>query len=335
MICSLPRLAATLSGMVVALSLSAPAVAQWKIATVAAPPSMLGLMVDRGAAAIGVATGDKITAERLQNPNEQEITQNLLKGQYEMAYVSATGIGSAIPEMGVLNTPYLWLSDKERDYVSDKFVAPFVESLLASRGLVLVRYGEAGWTSLFCKVDCSTLAKVKGLKFRVAQTAAGKAFAGHIGVSPVPGLSLPDFFAALQKGDVDAGDLPFSFYMITPAAKLAPHFVFTRHSHQPAFWVANKAVWDKLSKAEQDQIAGALPSVSEVRVRLAGEEAKRTQLHKNSGGFIYELSDAERAEWAQAVLPAHADLIKSYGGRSKELFDLIQKGKKEFAAQKG
>ena len=117
---------------------------EWKIGTVVAPPSMLGIIVDEGAAAIGTATGGRVTATRHQIANEQEITQNLIRGRIEMGYISATGLSVAIPEMGVLNTPYLWTSEKERDYVSDKYVAPYSERILAGKGLVLVKYGDAG-----------------------------------------------------------------------------------------------------------------------------------------------------------------------------------------------
>ncbi len=87
----------------------------WKIGTVVAPPSMLGVIVDEAAAGVGRATGGRITAERFQNPNEQELTQNILRGRLEMGYISATGMAVAVPEMGVLNMPYLWRSEGERD----------------------------------------------------------------------------------------------------------------------------------------------------------------------------------------------------------------------------
>jgi TRAP-type C4-dicarboxylate transport system substrate-binding protein len=303
----------------------------WKIGTVVAPPSMLGIIVDEGAAAIGKATNGRITAERHQIANEQEITQNLIRGRIEMGYLSAAGLGVAVPEMGVLNTPYLWSSEKERDFVSDNFVAPYIEGMLAVKGLVLVKYGEAGWTNLFCKTACTSPDKMKGMKFRVSPTAAARMFSERLGVNGV-GMSLADFYPALQQGVVDAGDLTFSFYLIGPAAQSAPHYVFTRHNHQPAFWLANRSVWDKVPKADQAAIVKALPSTVEIRARIAGDEVSKMALHRSKGGFVHELTDAQRAEWAKVVVPGQQALIDSYGGKAKELFEVIQKGKKQFAA---
>jgi TRAP-type C4-dicarboxylate transport system substrate-binding protein len=316
-----------------ALATSALGQQAWKVGTVVAPPSMLGILVDEGAASVKNSTGGRVAAERYQSANEQEITQNLIRGRIEMGYISATGMAVAVPEMGVLNTPYLWTSEKERDYVSDNFVAPFLERLLASKGLTLVKVAEAGWTNIFCKTACTTPDKLKGMKLRVSPTAGAKMFSERLGANGV-GMSLADFYPALQQGVVDAGDLTFGFYLIGPAAQAAPHYVFTRHNHQPAYWLAHKGTWDKLSPSDQAAIIKGLPSAVESRARVAGDEVKMMERHRSRGGFAHELTDAQRAEWAKVVVPGQKPLIDGLGGRAKELFDLIQKGKKEFAALK-
>ena len=311
------------------------AVAQeaWKIGTVVAPPSMLGVIVDEGAASIGKASGGKISAERFQNPNEQELTQNILRGRLEMGYISATGMAVAVPEMGVLNMPFLWRSEAERDYVSDKVILPLLEQIMLAKGIVLVKAGEAGWTSLFCKTACTSPDKMKGMKMRVSPTAGAKLFGERLGVNGV-GMSLADFYPALQQGVVDAGDLTFSFYLIGPAAQAAPHYVFTRHNHQPAYFIAHKGTWDKVPADLQQAIVAALPNVADSRRRVSADEEPKKATHKSKGGFIHELTDEQRAEWAKVVEPGLPALAESYGGRAKDLFAAIQRGKAEFAAGK-
>ena len=303
----------------------------WKIGTVVAPPSMLGVIVDEAAAGVGRATGGRITAERFQNPNEQELTQNILRGRLEMGYISATGMAVAVPEMGVLNMPYLWRSEGERDYVLDKVIPPLLEQIMTARGLTLLKIGEAGWTNLFCKIACTTPDRMKGMKMRVSPTAGAKLFADRLGVIGA-GMSLADFYPALQQGVVDAGDLTFSFYLIGPAAQAAPHYVFTRHNHQPAFFIAHKPTWDKLTAEQRSAITAALPSAADSRRRVAADEEPKKAMHRTRGGFVHELTDEQRAEWAKVIEPGLPALAESYGGRAKELFNAIQRGKADFAA---
>jgi TRAP-type C4-dicarboxylate transport system substrate-binding protein len=305
----------------------------WKIGTVVAPPSMLGVIVDDLARQITEATQGVVKAERFQQPNEQEIAQNVIRGRYEMAYISATGVAPAIPEMGVMNIPFLWSSAEERDYVTDKFAVPLIAQILESKGLVLVRSGEAGWTNMFCKTACTTPDKLKGMKMRVSPTAGDKMMFGRLGSNGVT-MTLADFYPALEQGVVNGGTLTFSFYLIGPASSSAPHYIFTQHAHQPAYLVANKTAWAKVTVEQRAAIDKALLTADAMRKRVQDDEVPKRQVHKSKGGFVHDLTPEQRAEWAKVIVPGHEALVASYGGRAKELYDLIQKGKTEFKARK-
>lgn len=330
---ALPRRA--LLGAAALLPLARPALAQgetWRIGTVVAPPSMLGILVDEMAAAITRASGGAIRAERHQQPNEQEIAQNVIRGRYEMAYISSTGLAPAIPEMGVLNMPFLWSSAAERDAVTDRHVAPLVAQFLANRGLTLVRYGEAGWTSLFCTTPCTRPEMIRGMRLRVSPTPGDRMMFERLGANGST-MSLADFYPALQQGVVSGGTLTFSFYLIGPAAQAAPHYVFTQHSHQPAFLVANSGRWQRLAEAQRAAIEQAIAPTAELRRRVAEDEVPKMELHRSRGGHVHLLSEEERAAWAQVVLPGHEAVVAGFGGRARELYEAIQRGRQEFAAQ--
>jgi TRAP-type C4-dicarboxylate transport system substrate-binding protein len=305
----------------------------WRIGTVVAPPSMLGILVDEMAAAIGPATGNAIRAERYQQPNEQEIAQNVLRGRYEMAYISSTGLAPAIAELGVLNMPFLWSGEAERDFVTDRHVTPLVAQFLANRGLTLVRFGEAGWTNLFCTSACTRPEMMRGMRVRVSPTAGDRMMFERLGANGST-MSLADFYPALQQGVVAGGTLTFSFYLIGPAAQAAPHYVFTQHSHQPAFLVANTQRWNRLSPDHRAAIERAIAPVAELRRRVAEDERPKMDLHRSRGGQVHLLSDEERAAWAQVITPGHESLIAGFGGRARELYEAIQRGRQEFAAQR-
>lgn len=305
----------------------------WKIGTVVAPPSVLGVIVDEIAVKIGQATAGRVKAERLQNPNEQEITQNIIRGRIEMGYVSATGMAVAVPEAGVLNLPFLWISEEEKNHVTDKVVAPLLADMLDKRGLTMVSFAEAGWTNLFCKTACTSPGDLKGMKIRVSPTAGDKMMFDRLGANGVT-TSLADFWPGLQQGVFNGGTLTFAFYLITPAAQAAPHYVFTRHSHQAAMLIAHKATWEKLSAADRKAIEAAMPQANELRKRVLDNEEPRKADHRAKGGQVHDLTVAQRAEWAKVIVPGHASVLASYGDRAKELYDAVQKGKAEFAAKR-
>jgi TRAP-type C4-dicarboxylate transport system substrate-binding protein len=328
------RRAILLGGIAATFAHPRPAAASevWKIGTVVAPPSMLGILVDEMAAAIGAATGGALRAERYQQPNEQEIAQNVLRARYEMAYISATGLAPAIPEIGVLNMPFLWDSTAQRDAVTDRHVVPLVAQFLQNRGLTLLRFGEAGWTNLFCTTPCTRPEQLRGMRVRVSPTAGDRMMFERLGSNGAT-MTLADFYPALQQGVVHAGTLTFSFYLIGPAAQAAPHYVFTQHAHQPAFLVANTQRWNRVPADQRAAIERGLPTAAELRRRVEEDERPKMDLHRSRGGQVHILSEEERAAWSAAITPGHDGLVAGFGGRARELFEAIQQGKREFAAQ--
>jgi TRAP-type C4-dicarboxylate transport system substrate-binding protein len=308
---------------------SAAAQENWRIGTVVAPPSTLGIIVDEIGASISKATNGAIKGERLTQPNEQEIAQNVIRGRYEMAYISATGLAPAIPEIAVLNMAYLWSSAEERNYVTDKYVIPIIVDVLSKNGLTLVRNGEGGWMNLFCRTACVDPDQIKGMKVRISPTASDRMMFTRLGANHVT-TTLADFFPSLQQGLVDAGSLTFGFYVVGPAASAAPHYVFTRHGHQPMFLVAHNRYWSKLGEDQRKAIEAAILPTSEIRQRIAGEDAPSAERHKKQGGQLHELTREQRAKWEARVTPGHAELVESFGPRAKEIYDAVVKGKKEF-----
>ncbi|RDV04707.1 TRAP transporter substrate-binding protein [Undibacter mobilis] len=308
---------------------SANAQENWRIGTVVAPPSVLGIMVDEMAASITKTTNGAIKAERFQQPNEQEIAQNVIRGRYEMAFISATGLAPAIPAMGVLNLAYLWSSPEERDYVYDKYVVPLVTDLLAKNGLTLVRTGDGGWMNLFCKAACVSPEQMSGMKVRISPTASDRMMFSRLGANYVT-MTLADFFPSLQQGVVDAGSLTFGFYVATPAAAAAPNYVFTRHGHQPMFLVVHTKYWEKLTADQRKAIEASILPTSEIRRRVGEEDVPTEARLKTMGGHAYHLTAEQRAKWAAVVVPGQPEVVQSFGPVAKDIYDAVLKGKEEF-----
>jgi TRAP-type C4-dicarboxylate transport system substrate-binding protein len=320
------------ASLLAAVAVPAQAQEQWKVASAAQPGTVLIGFVDTFAANATKASGGKLVVERQFVASEQEIATQLVRGRLQMGSVSAAGMSVLIPEGAVLNTPFLWASKAERDFVLDNHAMPVIRRIYEDKGLVILGQSEVGYNGVVCKGACPTPASVKGLKVRVAPTPASKMFWTQMGANGVQ-LPLSELFPALEQNLVVACDLPFSYYITTPAATSAPHFVDTQHLHHPAFALVNKGLWDKLPKDVQEGLMKAPVPVADTRKAVDAEQDGRIADFRKKGGTFVELTDAQRAEWRKLVEPAQLDLVKSIGGRAMELFEVIQKGKQEFAAK--
>jgi TRAP-type transport system periplasmic protein len=305
-----------------------------KLASAAQPGSVLIGFVDETVDKINKTTNGSVKAERLFIGSEQEIITQLARGRIEMGSVSYTGASVLIPESAVLNTPYLWKSDGERDFVTDNFALPVLKKIYESKGLVIIGLGEVGWNDVVCKKVCLTPADVKGMKVRISPAPSSKMFWGSLAANGVQ-MPLSELFPALQSGLVDGADLPFLYYITTPAAQSAPHYVLTRHLHHGSTFMVNKGVWDKLTPDQQKAVAAARPDIARMRKEVSESEKPKMAEFKSKGGFVHELTPAQRAEWAKLVEPNQQKLVEEIGGQAAELWAAIQKGKQEYAKTGG
>lgn len=306
---------------------------QWKLGSLMQAPSFGALLDQEFLQAVNSAAGGKLVVEHQFVANEQEMVQQVVRGRLQMGATSAFGAGVTIPDATVVSLPYVWSSEAERRYVTDKFVFPVLKKLFAEKGLELLAIHEAGYNGVFCKFACDSTASIKGVKVRVSPAAASKIFWQSLGAN---GVSLPisELWPGLEQNLVLAADLPFPFYSVTPGAQSAPHFVMTQHLHHPWMYFANKAAWDALPEAARKSMVGGLPDPNSVRDRWFAEERKKLDAFSAKGGKVYVLSDAQRAEWQKLVEPALLEWVKGLSPAAKELFEQIQVGKKEFASKK-
>ena len=98
--------------------------------------------------------------------------------------------------------------------------------------------------------------------------------------------------------------------------------------------VARKAWWDALSEEQQVIIKRAWPQANESRLSLRAEAAEDLAKAEQMGIKVYELNDEQRQQWKDVTEGQVERLAKQIGGRSLELLELINTGKKEFQSSK-
>jgi TRAP-type C4-dicarboxylate transport system substrate-binding protein len=324
-----------LIAVLAAVAFGGPAAAQeqWKLGSVMQPPAFGASLDEALLATIAKSSGGKIVAERQFVGNEQEMVQQVTRGRLQMGATSAFGAGVAVPDGTAISLPYLWSSDAERRYVTDRHAFPVLKRLYAEKGLELLAIHEAGYNGVFCKMPCASPANIKGIKARVSPAPSSKMFWQSLGANGVQ-LPLSELWPGLEQNLVVAGDLPFPFYQTTPGAQSAPHFVVTQHLHHPWIYFVNRQAWEAIPQDVRAAIVKGLPDANDVRNRWFADEKSKIDAFAAKGGKIYLLTDAQRAEWQRLVEPGLPELLKTMGPGARELFDAIQKGKKEYAARK-
>jgi tripartite ATP-independent transporter DctP family solute receptor len=266
---------------------------------------------------------------------EIEITQGIRRGRIEGGGVTAGALSSVIPELDILEIPFLFESYEEADYILDEHLFEPFKKIFDDKGFVLVSWAENGWRNIGTKSKVIRKpADLKGLKLRSQESKAHLAFWKRLGANPVP-IAMPETLPALQTGLVEGFDNTALLTLSAEWQTAIKHFSITEHIYQPAAIIYSKAFWKKIAEAEQKILIGngnKLAAESRIAVRAIGSEL--INVLQNSGIKIQNLSAQEKADFQKTIDGLPAEIIKSTGGQSQRIYDLILDGKKRFKAKK-
>lgn len=280
------------------------------------------------------AAGDSIPLRMLiygQLGSEDQLVSGLRRGRVQFANLSAMAVSAVVPEMALLYAPFLFDDEAEADFVYDKYLTPLYRELLAEKGLHLVSWYEIGFLDVYGVRPLLAPDEAVGRRFRVGAGPAARLFASAIGADVIP-LGFADVVASLQTGLIEAGENAVSLYARTGIATEAPHLTRTEHSFGVSAIVASKAWWDSLSDGEREMVSSAWPDIETTRSAVRAESTQDLLDSQTLGITVHALTPAERQEWREATSAVTPQLIRQIGGRSAEVYELIQTARRDYAA---
>lgn len=268
---------------------------------------------------------------RGERGGEEQMMHDLRRGRVHIGAISLQGLSSTIPELTIPMIPFLFESEAEVDFVYDEYLLDLFNDIAAEKGLVFLMWAAVGWNNIYSRVPILTPEDARGRRLRGSPNAAAQSFLKAINADAIP-LGSTDLVPALQTGLIDGGitSTLFHFYV---TRKYADHFTLTRHTYDMGAMVVNRAWFEKATAAQRGTIRSAWGKPVEARalVRRVAAEALRTM--REEGISVHELTPAQRARWIEATKGVDERLVTSVGGRAREVFEAVRKGKRAFRAR--
>lgn len=265
--------------------------------------------------------------------SEEQLLSGLRRGRIQFANLSAQVTSTLVPELSLLYTPYLFEDEEEADYVYDRFLTEIFRELLAEVGLHLVTWYEIGFHSVYGRERILTPADARGRRFRVSASLNARLFADAIGADKIP-LGYGEIVPSLQTGLIDAGENSISLYARTGISAEAPYLTLTRHVFGMSVIVVDLKWWQQQDEATRQVLTDNFPSIDQSRAATRAQDV--ADLADPELGIRWQaLTPGQRVEWQQVTSGVAEQLLQDIGGRSREIYAIILKGKAEYAAQRG
>ena len=225
---------------------------------------------------------------------ERELIESLQLGTVEAVIVSTGALSNFVPDVGVVDIPFLFRDTAHARAVLD---GPFGQDLLAkfkARGLIALAWGEQGFRHLTNnKHPVKTPADLKGLKIRVTENPVHITAFRALGASPTP-MSWPEVVGALQQGTIDGQENPMSVIVSAKLPQVQKFLTLSGHVYAPMALMVSPTFWGSLTDAQKIAFTeGAKMGGQTSRKFVDDVEQKGVAEVKTAGMQVVETVDKE------------------------------------------
>lgn len=143
----------------------------------------------------------RIYANAVQG-SEKDVLRKMKLGQIDAATFTGVGLGDIVPEVRILDLPFLFRNSEEVDYVYNNLFDEFQQKF-EKKGFYLVGWAEVGFVYLFTKKPVACVSDFRNIKMWLWKgDPLAKATFEAMNISAIP-LEITDVHTSLQTGLID------------------------------------------------------------------------------------------------------------------------------------
>jgi len=253
---------------------------------------------------------------------ERSMTEQVQAGTLHMTAVTAGVLANFVPEMGIIELPFVY-PNRETAYkvLDDKDIRERFYKYCDPKGFVFIGYTENEFRDITnSKRPIRKPGDLKGLKIRVIESPLFIDTFKTLGANPTP-LPFPEIYNALQQKVIDAQDNPIYTSILMKFTEVNKFATLTNHILTECPVVVNKKFWNSLTPEQQKIFSEA----SNIQIKVNRENNAKNRVEavgkaKAQGVDIIILTAAERAAFKEAVKPVHDKYRVVYGPEWYDFF---------------
>jgi TRAP-type transport system periplasmic protein len=243
--------------------------------------------------------------------NERDMIEGAQIGSIDMVVTSSAATGPFVPEMRVLDIPFLFRDLAHARAVLDGEIGEDLLGAMTERSLIGLAWGDIGFRHMTGPRALDTVAALQGVKLRSQGNPIHLAAYRALGFEPsVVGFN--ELYAALQTGVVEANEQPLSIHVASRFYEVQSHLTLTGHLMATALFVVSQDTWDGLSAADQEIVRqAARDSIPVMREATDAQDEAALGTLRERGMTIVETFD--RDGFVEALAPAFAEFGTELG----------------------
>lgn len=250
--------------------------------------------------------------------NQNESVEGVMIGTHDMVLTSDGLLANWVPDMGILNLPFLFKDTEQVQEVLSSSVGDRLNEQVEEHGAIILGW----WTNGFRHITNSnkeilTPGDLKGLKIRVPETEVFIDTFQELGASPTP-IAFGELYTALQLGTVDAQENPPAHIITQKFYEVQSHVSKTGHVYQSEPLLINQSLFESLPSEYQKVLKETAKELEAEHAKMVEElEAEEWKEIEAQGMTI---SEVDKEPFIKAVQPVYEKYKKKL---NSELIDEI------------
>lgn len=244
--------------------------------------------------------------------DERQVVEGLQLGTIQLTVTSTGPLGGFVPEMNVVDLPFLF---RDADHAYKVLDGEIGRSLLDKFDAVGIK-GLAYWENGFRHVTTARKpvrepGDMKGLKIRVMENKVHQAAFRQLGADATP-MAWGEVFTSLQQGLLDAQENPIPVIYTFKLDEVQKYVSLTAHVYSPAPLLLSKKTWDRMPPDIQQVMLDTAVEVAKYQRGLIHEQEQR-QIGELRARGMTVIEHPDRAAFRQAMQPVFAQFQGQFG----------------------
>jgi len=253
---------------------------------------------------------------------EREMVESLQLGTLQMAITGTAIIGNFVPEMMVMDIPFLFRDSAHARNTLDGQIGKDILNRFNQKNLVGLTFGEIGFRHITDnKKAIKSADDLRGLKIRTMENPVHLAAFRALGAQPTP-MAWTEVMTALQQGTIDGQENPISIIVSTKLWQTQKYMTLSRHVFTPIAFTMSGAFFTKLSPADQDIVRKAAIN-GRTTNRQYIDQVEKSGLDEIRKNGMQVTTEIDTADFQKKLEPVY----KQYGEKFADLITSIKNTK--------
>ncbi|HOO56054.1 MAG TPA: TRAP transporter substrate-binding protein DctP [bacterium] len=311
-----------------------------KVGSYVTPQSVWGKAVSKALKAVNKRTGGNVKVKHLHSGmlgSGKNMLDQVLIGGIQGAGVETAILSTMVPQVSILELPYLFRDREEAYFLIDNVIMPEISSLLNKKGIVASSIIENGFMDFVMSGPVRTPADLKTMKIGSWESPVHIAFWKSQGAVPIP-IPATEVFNAYARGMVDSGANSASALMawdkLFGVGLKRDRIYITRSAftYHAGLLVLNRDYYNSMPEEYRKILKEELDKFTvKLREELAEAEEPSYSHLAQLGYHVGEMTESEREVFVKNSESVYEEMKEEIGA---EFLEKVLEERKKYRARK-